>query len=188
MSNANEDLDNSSKKSVDIVEGTSKPTPLVEEKSIGVKKAELLAAQWDTWYYKVILLCSAFLVGYAYGLDGQIRYIFTGYATQEFEEHSLLTTISVITAFVGAAAQPVYARLSDIFGRLELLIVSILFYVVGTIIESQAYDVQRYAGGAVLYQIGYTGVILVLLFILSDFSSLKWRLFFFICAYFPFHY
>lgn len=67
----------------------------------------------------------------------------------------MLTTISVITAFVGAAAQPVYARLSDIFGRLELLIVSILFYLVGTIIESQAYDVQRYAGCAVLYEIGY---------------------------------
>lgn len=57
-----------------------------------------------------------------------------------------------------AAAQQVYARLSDIFGRLELLIVSILFYVVSTIIESQAYYIQRYAGGAVLYQIGYTGV------------------------------
>lgn len=55
---------------------------------------------------------------------------------------------------MGAAAQPVYARF-DIFGRLELLIVSIIFYLVGTIIESQAYDAQRYAGGAVLYQIGY---------------------------------
>lgn len=180
--NANQGL---SKKSIDLSENTGSVTSGCE-KSIGVRKAEILAAQWDTWYYKIILLFSAFLVGYAYGLDGQLRSIFTGYATNSFDEHSLLTTVLVITSFVGAGAQPVYARLSDVFGRLEIFIVSIGFYVIGTIIESQAHDVQRYAGGSILYQIGYTGVILVLVFILSDFSSLKWRLLYTLCPTFPF--
>lgn len=159
---------------------------LIETKSIGVEKAEILAKQYEAWYYKVILLISAFLVGYAYGLDGQVRGVLTGYATDSYLAHSLLSTISVITAFVGAGFQPVYARLADLFGRLELFIVSILFYVVGTIIECQAVDVQKYAAGSIFYQIGYTGAIIVVLFIVSDFSSLKWRLFYSFVPAFPF--
>lgn len=158
----------------------------IEEKSYGVLKAEILAAQWQKGWQKVILLISAFLVGYAYGLDGQTRYIYNGYATGNFNEHSLLATINVITGFIGAGFQPLYARLSDYFGRLELFIVSILFYVVGTIIQSQAYDVNRYAAGDVFYNIGYVGAIFVLLLILSDFSSLRWRLFFNFVPAFPF--
>ncbi|KAK6463556.1 ferrichrome-type siderophore transporter [Scheffersomyces coipomensis] len=158
-----------------------------EEKSIGVEKAELLAATWDNnIYYKLVLLFSSFIVGYGYGLDGQTRYVYTGYATESYAEHSLLSTVNVITGVAAAASQPVYARLSDVFGRMELFIVSVVFYVVGTIIESQATDVQKYAGGAILYQIGYSGVILVLLLILSDFSSLRWRLFFTFVPTFPF--
>lgn len=156
-------------------------------KSIGVIKAELLAEQWKhTFWYKLVLLFSAFLVGYAYGLDSQTRYVYTAYATASWSEHSLLTTVNAITALTAAAAQPVYARLSDVFGRLELFIVAVLFYVVGTIIESQSPTINAYVAGAVLYQIGYSGIIMVLLFILSDFSSLRWRLYFSLCPSFPF--
>ncbi|KAG7666429.1 ARN1 [[Candida] subhashii] len=158
-----------------------------EEKSIGVRKAEILAAQWNgnKWLH-VVLLISAFIVGYAYGLDGATRWVYTAYATASYSEHSLLTTVAVVTSVAGAACQPVYARLSDVFGRLEIFIVSILFYVVGTIIESQATNVQKYAAGSVLYQIGYTGVILIVMCILADFSSLKWRLFYLFVPTFPF--
>lgn len=51
---------------------------------------------------------------------------------------------------VAAASQTTYSRLSDYSGRLELLIVSTIFYVIGTVIESQAYDLQLFAGCAVL--------------------------------------
>lgn len=45
MSSHNAGLENSSKKSVDIVEKSSKLASLVEEKSIRVEKAELLTSQ-----------------------------------------------------------------------------------------------------------------------------------------------
>lgn len=108
---------------------------IVEEKSIGVEKAEILANQWKhTFWFKLLLGFSAFLCGYAYGLDSQTRYVYTAYATASWSEHSLLTTVNAITGVVAAASQPVYARLSDVLGRLELFIVAVLFYVVGTII------------------------------------------------------
>ncbi|CCH59919.1 hypothetical protein TBLA_0C01040 [Henningerozyma blattae CBS 6284] len=143
-----------------------------------IRETEIMKSVYDKWYYHVILLFSAFVCGYGYGLDGNIRYIYTGYATSSYAEHSLLSTINVINAVASAASQIVYARASDVFGRLSLFIVSVVFYAVGTIIQCQAYDVQRYCAGSFFYNIGYVGVILVLLLILSDFSSLKWRLFY----------
>ena len=117
---------------------------------------------------------------------GNIRYIFTAYATLAFSKHLLLTTVNAIIGVVAAASQPVYARLSDVFGRLELFIVAVLFYVVGTIIEGQSPNINTYVAGAVLFQVGYSGIIIMVVFIMSDFSSLRWRLFFTLCPAFPF--
>jgi MFS transporter, SIT family, siderophore-iron:H+ symporter len=56
--------------------------------------------------------------------------------------------------------------------------VSIFFYVIGTIIEACSSRVQTFAGGAVLYQIGYTCVLLLVEVIIGDITSLRSRLFF----------
>ncbi|KOG96481.1 siderophore transporter DI49_4809 [Saccharomyces eubayanus] len=159
---------------------------LRQNKSLVIKQTEIIGNAYKKWYFQAILLFSAFVCGYGYGLDGNIRYIYTGYATSSYSEHSLLSTINVINAVVSAASQIIYARLSDVFGRLYLFISAVILYVVGTIIQSQAYDVQRYAAGAIFYNAGYVGVILILLIILSDFSSLKWRLLYQFAPTWPF--
>ncbi|QBM87420.1 MFS transporter, SIT family, siderophore-iron:H+ symporter [Metschnikowia aff. pulcherrima] len=146
-------------------------------RSYGVRKAELMTAQYSNKWLKVIFYISTFFCSYCYVLDGTLRYTSQVYATSSYSTHSLYTTVNVIRAVISAASQPTYARLSDRFGRLELFLVSILFYVVGTVIQSQAYDVQRFAGGAVLYQIGYSGVQLLLEVTLADMSTLNWRVF-----------
>lgn len=60
--------------------------------------------------------------------------------------------------------QPTAAKIADVFGRLELLLVSIVFYVVGTIVEATASGpgfIEAFSAGAVLYQVGYTMAILL---------------------------
>lgn len=60
---------------------------------------------------------------------GNIRYIFTAYATLAFSKHLLLTTVNAIIGVVAAASQPVYARLSDVlvvWSYLSLLFCSML--------------------------------------------------------------
>lgn len=159
-----------------MAEQTEQQRTMTGVKNIIIRKTEIMAEVYDKWYYHAILLFTAFVCGYGYGLDGNTRYIYTGYATSSYAQHSLLSTINVINAVISAASQIVYARLSDVYGRFALFCVSIVLYSVGTIIQSQAYDVQRYAAGSIFYNTGYVGVILVLLLILSDFSSLRWRL------------
>lgn len=82
---------------------------------------------------------------------------------------------------VAAAGQPVFAKISDYFGRISILVIAVVFYVVGelihpssgrafgagrhtdsinegTIVQATAKNLAAFSGGAVLYQFGYTGV------------------------------
>ena len=72
------------------------------------------------------------------------------------------------------------------FGRVELIILSVFFYTIGTIIEATAKNVQTFAGGSVLYQIGYTCVLLLVEVIIADITSLRARLFFSFIPTLPF--
>lgn len=175
MLSDNDQLNSSTKSISASTHSQSEDTIKSKDTSLGVKRIEIISSQYRLTG-KLVVFFAVFLVAYTYGLDGGIRYVFQAQATASYSTHSLLSTINVIRAVVAAAAQVVVARLSDVFGRMEIFIVSVLFYVVGTIIESQAYDVQRFAGGSVLYQIGYTGIILVVELIVADMSFLNWRL------------
>lgn len=146
-------------------------------KSFGVRKSEVICAQYSHPAMIGLSYFCVFLVAYTYGLDNTVRYQLQTYAQSSYAQHSLISTVNVIKTVIAAASQPTYARLSDIFGRVELVVVSIIFYALGTVIQSQAYDVQRFAGGTVLYQVGYSGIILMLEVFLADMSNLNWRLF-----------
>lgn len=147
----------------------------VVEKSRGIRRVEIISAQYGR-VGTFFVFFSIFLIAYSYGLDLSVRYQFQSFAQSSYGTHSLTATINICTSVIAVAAQPFFARLSDVFGRAELLCVCILFYVIGTILESQAHNASIYAGGAVLFQFGYTGVLLLMQLIAADFSLLNWRL------------
>lgn len=152
----------------DIVRGVKSP---------GVARIEAISAGLST-VDRTLIFLSCFILAYAYGLDGGLRYNYQTYATNSFGQHSLLSTINVVRAVIAAAAQPTAGKLADIFGRVELLFFSVIFYVVGTIIEAAATNVGTFCAGSVLYQIGYTSVILLVEVIIADITTSRSRLVF----------
>ncbi|CDR42044.1 CYFA0S08e02960g1_1 [Cyberlindnera fabianii] len=154
---------------------------------IVLKKAEIEAEQYmGSGLHTAFLLISLFIIGYGYGLDSSVRSIYTTLAAASYNQHSLISTIGVINGVIAAASQIVFARLSDVFGRLWLLIISIVFYAMGTVIQSQAYDIQRYCAGAVFYNMGFIAMVVILLLISSDVSSLRWRMLYQLVPSLPF--
>ncbi|KAF1969069.1 siderochrome-iron transporter-like protein Sit1 [Bimuria novae-zelandiae CBS 107.79] len=150
---------------------------LIGSKSPGVARIEALSRQITTGN-RIAIFIGVFLIAYAYGLDGTLRYAYQPTATSGFGNHSLLSTINVVRAVIAAAAQPTAAKIADVFGRVELLIVAVFFYVIGTIVEAASTNVQGFAAGAFLYQVGYTSIILLVEVIIADTTSLRSRLFF----------
>lgn len=146
-------------------------------KSPGVARIEAISASL-TMVDRIIIFTGAFILAYAYGLDGGLRFNFQAYASNSFGEHSLLSTINVVRAVVAAAAQPTAAKLADIFGRVELLAFGVVCYTVGTIIEAAATNIGTFCAGSVIYQIGYTISILLIEVIVADITTTRARLFF----------
>lgn len=147
---------------------------LLGAKSPGVLRIEAISAEL-TLTHRIVIFLSVFLVAYAYGLDGTVRYTYQTTATASYDSHSLLATINVLRSVIAAAAQPTAAKIADVFGRVELICVSVIFYTIGTVIEACATDVQTFAGGSVLYQVGYTCIILLVEVIIADITSLRSR-------------
>lgn len=146
-------------------------------KSPGVVRIEAISSvitTTDRWF----IFFGVFIIAYAYGLDGTLRYSYQPYATASYASHSLLSTINVVRAVIAAAAQPTSARIADVFGRVELTCASVFFYIIGTIVEACSNNVASFAAGAVIYQIGYTMVILLVEVIVADITSTRSRLFF----------
>ncbi|OJJ75326.1 hypothetical protein ASPBRDRAFT_205311 [Aspergillus brasiliensis CBS 101740] len=150
-------------------------TPGLE--SPGVKRIEALSSHLHI-LDRVFLFCGIFLIAYVYGLDGLLRGTYQPYATASYGSHSLLSSVDILRAVIAAAAQPTAAKIADVFGRVELILVSIFFYTLGTIIEASASSVEQFAAGAVLYQIGYTAIILLVEVLVADVTSLRSRLVF----------
>lgn len=146
-------------------------------KSPGVIRIEALS-QVLTFTDRIIIFIGVFLVAYAYGLDGTLRGSFQPEATSSFKSHSLTSTVNVIRAVVGAATQPTAGKVADVFGRVELLMVSCFFYVLGTIVEAVSNDVVTLAVGTAIYTVGYTMVVLLVEVIVADITSTRSRLFF----------
>ncbi|PHH93101.1 hypothetical protein CDD83_953 [Cordyceps sp. RAO-2017] len=146
-------------------------------KSPGVARVEALSAA-ITPVDRVCIFLSVFLVAYAYGLDGTLRYAYQPVATASFGAHSLQATVNVIRSVIAAAAQPTAAKIADVFGRVELICVSVFFYVLGTVVEASATNVDTFAGGSVIYQVGYTMILLLVEVIIADITSTRSRLVF----------
>jgi SIT family siderophore-iron:H+ symporter-like MFS transporter len=153
------------------------PSILIGDKSPGVARIEAISDVL-TRTDRIFLFFGVFLIAYAYGLDGTVRYAYQTEATAYLDDHSLLASINVVRSVIAAAAQPTAAKIADVFGRFELVCISVVFYVLGTIIEACSNDVATFAGGSVLYQIGYTCIILLVEVIIADTTSLRARLFF----------
>jgi len=156
-------------------DGGSEHAPVLGKKSPGVVRIEAINAHltsFDRWFLGI----GVFLIAYAYGLDGTVRYTYQSTALSSIGQHSLLSTVNIVRTVIAAAAQPTAAKIADVFGRVELVYLSIFFYLLGTVIEAAAHNVSAFAAGAIFYQIGYTIVTLLVEIIVGDISSLKGRL------------
>lgn len=169
-------LDSHDLKRASTNESTHSDQSSLAEKSFGVRRSELVMAQLNTWWLKGFFFLTIFIGMYIALMESNAIRVFTGYATDSYAQHSLMSTIGIIRGVVAAASLPFYARMSDTFGRFELFVVAIVFRIVGIIIQSQATDVQKYAAGVVLYGFGVAGMRILWQINLSDASTLKWRL------------
>nr|CEG04731.1 unnamed protein product [Fusarium clavum] len=145
--------------------------------SAGVARMALISRSLTTTH-RIWLFTGIFLVGYAYGLESQTRLAYQSYATSSFDLHSYLSTINVLRNVIAVAVQPSAAKIADVFGRFEVIAISTVLYTIGIAIEASAGSVEVFCTGSMIYQTGYTCIVLLLEVLIADFSSMRARVFF----------
>lgn len=148
----------------------------IAPKSIGIRREELLTRQLTRKWQLGVYFFSIFIGMFVSVLETRCVNVFMSYATDSYKQHSLLTTINIVRSVTSVACLPAFAKLSDLFGRAPLFLFGLVTRVLGLVVMSQATNVQRYAGGMVLYSLGFSGTRVIFQFNLQDASSLKYRL------------
>lgn len=138
-----------------------------------------------TFRERCCLIFSLFLVCYALNLNNLTLGTYQGYATSSWDQHSLLSTINVIRGVISAAVMPLTAKVSDLVGRVECFAIATAFYVVGTVVQASAQNIETFAAGSLLFQIGFTCCQLLVEIIVSDVTSLRSRSLFLILPNMP---
>lgn len=146
------------------------------EKSFGIRREEILTMQLQSVYLRGAYFFTILVGMFITIIENKCLSVLVGYATDSYEQHSLMSTITVVKSVIAAAALPAYARVSDMFGRLPIFGFALVCRILGLIVMSQATNVHRYAGGMVLYSIGWAGSRIIYQFNLQDASTLKNRL------------
>lgn len=152
----------------------------------GVKRAELLFREFNGIYLKLFFIFALLAQGFVSGLDSYMRLTYVSLALNSFDNHSSVALVDLVNAVVNAAGQLVFSRLSDIFGRIETYILTVVLYSVGSIIQCQATNLTRYAAGSVIYNLGVTGTSIVLMIFVGDMSSTRWRMFYLLSLSYPY--
>ncbi|QLQ81761.1 hypothetical protein HG537_0G00140 [Torulaspora globosa] len=145
-------------------------------KGSGTINIEIYKQEYSRPLYKIMLFFSIFLVAYAYSIDGLVRFTYQYQATSKWKNKSSLKVVKCVKTVMCTAGQLGIARSADIFGRTTVLNMSILLYVVGTLVQCKASNISMFGAGTCLYQFGFVGVQLILQLIAMDFSDLNWRL------------
>ncbi|KAH8079829.1 drug:h+ antiporter [Cristinia sonorae] len=145
-----------------------------QEAHFGVKKVQAAERVYGK-YYKYFLFVGLGFVCYAYTLENLTTYAYLAFATSNFNDHSLISTIQVARSIIVACGIPVVGKIADVTSRGAAFIVSVLLYVVGYVIVASAKNIGTVGGGIVLSAPGQIGLRMLTHIIIADITTLKWR-------------
>lgn len=108
-------------------------------------------------------------------LSNNIFKFLVPFVTSSFQLHSLTATTTVISSLVAGIVMLPYSKLIDTWGRPQGLAIMLLIETVGIIMMALCENVQTYCAAQVFYNVGYSGIQLVVIIFVADTSSMRNR-------------
>ncbi|KAN0064471.1 hypothetical protein ACQY0O_002097 [Thecaphora frezii] len=133
-------------------------------------------AQWRrrrTMYF--VVYSAIFCVAYMTSLDANTGYLYLNFACSEYGALASFSTVAIVQQMIFAVAKPPIAKLSDVFGRAEAYVLSLLLYVSGYAVVASTASLRSLIGGICLQSAGNTGVQVLQSIIIADTTTAKWR-------------
>ncbi|KAL2291938.1 hypothetical protein FJTKL_10640 [Diaporthe vaccinii] len=116
------------------------------------------------------------IVFFTDSLQQQISASLLPFVTSSFGKHGLLGTTSIISTIVAGVAKLPLARILDVIGRNEGLIIMLTITVIALVLMAACGNIQTYAAGQVFFWTGMNGISYVLQVFIADTSKLQNRM------------
>lgn len=121
---------------------------------------------------------SLLLVSTCIALESQTVNIYSTFATSHFHQLSLLSALGVVRSVMYTASRPTVAKLADVLGRVEALIVAVVFFTIGFIMLAAGQNIGTYFAAHIFYVSGQVGIQFMEQVFAADTSNLNNRTFF----------
>ncbi|KAL1718488.1 major facilitator superfamily domain-containing protein [Schizophyllum commune] len=140
----------------------------------GVKQA---AAITQVWTKTSLVIAYIFMFGLymVNAFQSSITSNLSAFVTSDFQSHSLLPVIAIVSNVMSAATYMVVAKVLNLWDRSVGLAVMTMFATLGLILSATCKDIGTYCASQVFYGIGFSGMIFCVDVITADTSSLKSR-------------
>ncbi|KAJ5750622.1 major facilitator superfamily domain-containing protein [Penicillium manginii] len=158
---------------------------IISDDAAGVKKAEAVVLAWDknaVWaVYAWIWVCF-FMLAFHSSIQSNVIV----YAYANFKTAPEIPTSAILGSVVGGVVKLPVAKIVNIWGRAEALVVFTCLFLLGIIVLASCTGPSGYAAGYVLYYVGYNAIYLILDVFIADTSGLRNRAFAFAFSSTPF--
>lgn len=97
------------------------------------------------------------------------------YVVSAFLSHSLTPTVGIISGIIGGVTNLTIAKIIDVFGRPNGLLLCLLLGTVGLVMMAACNNVETYAAAMVFNTVGNNGIVYILSVFIADTTRLKNR-------------
>ncbi|KEY74656.1 hypothetical protein S7711_08423 [Stachybotrys chartarum IBT 7711] len=141
---------------------------------LGVRKIEAVTLAWTkTWL--AALLVNIWIIFLVNGFRGAVFGNLTPFVTSDFRSHSLMTVIPIVSNAITAAVYIPMAKLLDVWGRAEGLLLMIISCTLGIILMATSQSLASFCAAQVFNSIGFSGIIYTVAVLAADATTLKNR-------------
>ncbi|KAM0330506.1 hypothetical protein ACHAQA_003452 [Verticillium albo-atrum] len=152
------------------------PDELVPSKDaqLGVQKIQAVTLTWTKSYLAACLI----LIWLLFLTNGFRLSILSGlspYVTSDFQLHSLLTVIGIVSSAMTAAVYIPMAKMLDIWGRAEGFLLMIGFATLGLVLMAVSENLATFCAAQVFYSVGFGGAIYTVCVLAADATNLRNR-------------
>ncbi|KAG5367098.1 Siderophore iron transporter mirC [Yarrowia sp. B02] len=166
---------------------TTKFSETAGTKADGAKEVETLR-QFFNKKQLFFAWCSLLLVSTTVALEKGTTSTYSAVATSHFNELGLLSAVGVVRSVLYAVTRPTISKLADVLGRVEALIIAVVFYIIGFAMLAGASNISTYFAAHIFYVSGEVGIQFMEQVFATDTSNLKNRAFFLSLPNFAFLY
>ncbi|KAF4556482.1 Hypothetical protein D9617_1g083600 [Elsinoe fawcettii] len=145
-----------------------------EHAQYGTQAVQAMTHVW-TKRDLVLAYVMIWLIEFTLAFSSGIINTLTPYVTSSFQEHSLTALTGVISSLIAGIFKLPYAKIMDIWGRPQGLVLMVFSITLGTILMASCNGVGMYCAAQVFYWLGYNGIDFTLTVFIADTSQLRNR-------------